>query len=221
LRAPCPIQIVNRHFELHPRAVARILGAFLKEGRSYEMLSTTDFRKGLRLQLEGGLYTVVDFQHARTAQRRANVWTKLKNIRTGQVIERTFSAGESFDEPDFREAVMQYLYNDGNDFFFMDAKSYEQVQLTRESLGDYTWYLREQDSYKILFFEGQPISLELPSTVELRVTEAEPAVKGDSVSNLTKNAKVETGLAVKVPLFIKEGDTIKIDTSTGDYLGRA
>ena len=116
---------------------------------------------------------------------------------------------------------MQYLYNDGTDYFFMDAKSYEQVQLSRESLGDYTWYLREQDSYKILFFEGMPISLELPSAVELKVIESEPAVKGDSVSNLTKNAKVETGLGVKVPLFIKEGDTIKIDTSSGDYLGRA
>jgi len=184
------------------------------------MLSTTDFRKGLRLQLDADLYTIVDFQHARTAQRRANVWTKLKNIRTGQVIERTFSAGESFEEPDFRESVMQYLYNDGNDYFFMDSKTFEQVQLPKDSLGDYVWYLKEQDEYKILFFEGQPISLDLPPAVELEVTESEPAVKGDSVSNLTKNAVVETGLNVKVPLFIKEGDRIKIDTSNGSYLGR-
>ena len=185
------------------------------------MLSTTDFRKGLRLEIDGDLYTIVDFQHARTAQRRANVWTKLKNIRTGQVIERTFSAGESFKAPDFRESLMQYLYNDGTDYFFMDAKTYEQVQLPRSALGDYVEYLKEQDAYKILFFEGVPISVDMPPAVELRVTEAEPAVKGDSVSNLTKNAIVETGLSVKVPLFIKEGDTIKIDTSSGEYLGRA
>ena len=184
------------------------------------MISTSDFRKGLRLQLESDLYSIVDFQHARTAQRRANVWTKLKNVRTGQVIERTFSAGETFDEPDCKEAVMQYLYNDGNDYFFMDSRTYEQVQLPRHSLGDGVQYLREQDEYKILFFAGQPVNLDLPPAVELKVTESEPAVKGDSVSNLTKNAVVETGLAVKVPLFIKEGDTIKIDTSTGEYLGR-
>ena len=184
------------------------------------MLSTSDFRKGMRLQLESELYSVVDFQHARTAQRRANVWTKLKNIRTGQVIERTFSAGETFNEPDCRETVMQYLYNDGNDYFFMDSKTFEQVQLPGGSLGDAVHYLREQDEYKILFFEGQPISLDLPPAVELRVTESEPAVKGDSVSNLTKAAVVETGLTVKVPLFIKEGDTIKIDTANGAYLGR-
>jgi elongation factor P len=184
------------------------------------MISTSDFRKGLRLQLDSDLYIVVDFQHARTAQRRANVWTKLKNVRTGQVIERTFSAGESFDEPDCNEAVMQYLYNDGTDYFFMDSRTYEQVQLPGRSLGDAVQYLQEQHEYKILFFGGQPINLDLPTSVELKVVESEPAVKGDSVSNLTKNATVETGLAVKVPLFIKEGDLIKIDTATGEYLGR-
>jgi len=184
------------------------------------MLSTTDFRKGMRLQIEGQLYTIVDFQHARTAQRRANVWTKLKNIRTGQVIERSYSAGESFDQPDCNEIKMQYLYNDGDEYFFMDSDTFEQVPLQKDALGDYVWYLREQDEYKILFFEGNPINLDLPPAVELKITEAEPAVKGDSVSNLTKNATVETGLNVKVPLFIKEGDTIKIDTNDGSYLGR-
>jgi elongation factor P len=185
------------------------------------MLSTSDFRKGLRLQIDGDLYSVVDFQHARTAQRRANVWTKLKNIRTGQVIERTFSAGESFAQPDFRETKMQYLYCDGDDYYFMDSKTFDQVALPKDSLGTSVEYLKEQDEYKILFFEGTPISVDLPPAVELKVTESEPAVKGDSVSNLTKNAVVETGLNVKVPLFIKEGDIIKIDTQTGAYLGRA
>lgn len=185
------------------------------------MLSTTDFRKGLRLELESDLYTIIDFQHARTAQRRANVWTKLKNIRTGQVIERTFSAGERFEQPDFREASMQYLYNDGQEYFFMDSKTYEQVQLSGELLGEAVPFLKEQSEYKILFYDGVPISVDLPPSVELKVVESEPAVKGDSVSNLTKDAVVETGLKVKVPLFIKEGDMIKIDTANSAYLGRA
>jgi len=184
------------------------------------MLSTSDFRKGLRLELDGDLYSIVDFQHARTAQRRANVWTKLKNIRTGAVIERSFSAGERFDQPEFNEANMQYLYSDGDDFFFMDSKTFDQTQLTRESLGAHVNFLKEQEAYKILFYQGAPISVDMPPSVQLRVVESEPAVKGDSVSNLTKEAKVETGLTVKVPLFIKEGDTIKIDTSTAEYLGR-
>ena len=185
------------------------------------MISTSDFRKGLRLEIDGELLTIVDFQHARTAQRRANVWTRFKNIRTGQVIEKTFSAGESFKQPDFQDTKMQYLYCDGDDYFFMDSKTFDQTQLSKASLGKSVDYLKEQMEYKILFFEGHPISIDLPVSVELRVTESEPAVKGDSVSNLTKNAVVETGLSVRVPLFIKEGELIKIDTQSGDYLGRA
>ncbi len=184
------------------------------------MLSTSDFRKGMKLALDGGLYIIVDFQHARTAQRRANVWTKLKNLKTGQVIERTFSAGENFDQPDFSERSMQYLYNDDDGFHFMDSKSYEQVALSPDQVEDSKSYLQENVEYRILFFEGVPISVNMPSAVELKVIEAEPAVKGDSVSNLTKNVVVETGLTVKAPLFIKEGDVIRIDTSDGKYLER-
>jgi len=194
---------------------------FVGSNGDYVMLSTSDFRKGLRIELDGDLYAIIDFQHARTAQRRANVWAKFKNIKTGQVIERTFSAGERFEQPDFRESLMQYMYNDGQEFFFMDSKTYEQTQLTREALGDVVQFLKEQSEYKILFYDGAPISVDLPPAVELRVVESEPAVKGDSVSNLTKEAVVETGLKVKVPLFVKEGDLIKIDTQTSDYLGRA
>jgi elongation factor P len=184
------------------------------------MLSTSDFRKGMKLAIEGDLYIIVDFQHARTAQRRANVWTRLKNLRTGQVIEKTFSAGENFDEPDFSERPMQYLYNDGEMFHFMDSKTYEQTALSVDQVGDAREYLQENLEYKILFFEGSPISINMPASVVLEVTEAEPGVKGDSVSNLTKNAVVETGLQVKVPLFIKVGEKIKIDTSSGKYLER-
>jgi elongation factor P len=185
------------------------------------MIDTSDFRIGMRLQTEGELFYIIDFQHARTAQRRANVWTKLKNIRTGQVIERTYSAGEKFEEADFSERTMQYLYNDPDGFHFMDSKTYDQIALNAEQVGNYKWYLQETVEYQILFFEGNPINVEMPSAVVLKVIEAEPAVKGDTVSNITKNVKVETGLDVKVPMFIKEGDTIKIDTRDGKYLERA
>jgi elongation factor P len=185
------------------------------------MIDTSNFRIGMRLQIEGDLFTIIDFQHARTAQRRANVWTKLKNIRTGQVIERTFAAGEKFEEPDFAERTMQYLYHDQDGFHFMDSQTFDQVALFEEQVGDYKWYLQENVEYQILFFEGNPINVEMPSAVILEVTEAEPAVKGDSVSNITKQVTVETGLQVRVPLFIKEGDKIKIDTRDGKYLERA
>jgi elongation factor P len=135
-------------------------------------------------------------------------------------LERTFSAGEQFEEPDFVQKEMQYLYNDADGFHFMDTQTYEQIQLTPEQIGDYRWYLQENLEYQVLFFEGAPISLEMPTAVVLKVVESEPGVKGDSVSNLTKQAKVETGLTVRVPLFIKEGDKIKIDTSDGKYLER-
>jgi len=185
------------------------------------MLSTSDFRKGLKIKIEGELYYIIDFQHARTAQRRAFVRTKLKNIKSGAILEKTFAAGETFEELDFQEKWMQYLYSSGNEFHFMDSKTFEQIILNEEQLGDYRWYLKESEKYQILFFEGKPMSLDLPTSVILKVTTTEPAIKGDSVTNITKNATLETGLVVKVPLFIKEGDRLKIDTRTGEYLERA
>jgi elongation factor P len=185
------------------------------------MIDTSDFRIGMRLQIDNDLFLIVDFQHARTAQRRANVWTKLKNIRTGQVLEKTFSAGEKFEQPDFEEKTMQYLYNDPDGFHFMDTRNYEQIALSAEQIGDYKWYLQETIEYQILFFEGNPINVVMPTAVVLKVIEAEPAVKGDTVSNITKLVKVETGLDVKAPMFIKIGDKLKIDTRDGKYLERA
>jgi elongation factor P len=175
----------------------------------------------MRLQVENEIYYILDFQHARTAQRRANVWTKLRNIRTGQVLEKTFSAGEKFEEPDFSEKSMQYLYNDQDGYHFMDSQTFDQIALNEDQVGDQKWYLQENVEYRILFFEGNPINVELPSAVVLEVTEAEPAVKGDTVSNITKLVKVETGLEVRAPMFIKSGDKIKIDTRDGKYLERA
>jgi elongation factor P len=185
------------------------------------MISTSDFRKGKKLALEGQLYFIVDFQHNKTGRGGAKIWTKLKNMKTGQVIERTYNSGETFPDPDFSERKMQFLYNDNEGFHFMDSGNYEQIALTEEYVGDFKWYLQEGVEYKILFFEGQPVNVDMPASIVLKVVEAEPGVKGDSVSNLTKNAVVETGLNVKVPLFVKEGESIKIDTRTGEYIERA
>lgn len=184
------------------------------------MLSTTDFRKGLKLKVDGEIYYIVDFQHGRTAQRRAQVKTKLKNIKTGAVLERTFASGETFEEPDFEQKTMQFLYSAGEEYHFMDSKTYDQISLTEEHLGDYRWYLKENSEYKVMFFEGQPVNVDLPASVALKITSTEPGIKGDSVTNLTKNATLETGLVVKVPLFIKEGEYVKIDTRTNEYLER-
>jgi elongation factor P len=185
------------------------------------MLSTTDFRKGLRIKVEGGIYYIVDFQHARTAQRRAFVRTKMKNIKTGAILERTFSAGETFEEPDFEEKTMQYLYSAEEEYYFMDTKTYEQISFTEEKLGDYKWYLKENSEYRVMFFEGQPVSLDLPASVVLKIVATEPAIRGDSVTNITKNATLETGVVVKVPLFVNEGEYVKIDTRTNEYIERA
>ncbi|MBD3234795.1 MAG: elongation factor P [candidate division Zixibacteria bacterium] len=185
------------------------------------MLSTSNIKKGLKLTLEGHPLIVVDFKHIKVARGGAKIWTKLKNLKTGQVIERTFNSGETFPEPDFSERTMQYLYHDDQGYHFMDSETYEQTFLTEDQVGDYKWYLQENVEYKILYFEGKPINIDMPASVVLQVTQAEPGVKGDSVSNLTKGATVETGLKVKVPLFIKEGESIKIDTRTGEYLERA
>ena len=185
------------------------------------MISTSNFRKGLKLAIDGHPFIIVDFRHSQIGRGGAKVWTKLKNIKTGQVLEKTFNSGETFGEPDFSENTMQYLYRDNEGYHFMDTSSYEQIALSEDQIGNYKWYLQESIEYKIMFFEGQPINVDMPASVKLKVVEAEPGVKGDSVSNLTKNAKVETGLNVKVPLFIKEGESIKVDTRTGEYLERA
>jgi elongation factor P len=185
------------------------------------MLSTTDFYKGLKLKVDGEIYYIVDFQHGRTAQRRAQVRTKLKNIRTGAVLEKTFAAGETFEEPDFEEKTMQFLYSAGDEYHFMDSKTYDQISLSEEQLGDYKWYLKENSEYKVMFFEGQPVNVDLPASVVLKITNTEPGIKGDSVTNLTKSATLETGLEIKVPLFINQGEYVKIDTRTNQYIERA
>lgn len=184
------------------------------------MISTSDFRRGMKVSMDNEPYVIVDFQNARTAQRRANVWTKLKHILTGQVIERNISSGTQFEEPDFDSRGMQYLYNDGTNYIFMDSESFDQVEITETAIAENKWYLQENHEYNVLFFNGNPITLELPTSVVLKVEECEPGVKGDRVSNVLKGAKLETGLVVKVPLFVKDGDLIKVDTRDAKYLER-
>ena len=185
------------------------------------MISTSDFRIGMKIAIEGEPYYIIDFLRSQTGRGRANVWTKLKNIKSGSVIERTFGSGENFNIPDFAHKKTQYLYTSDEEWYFMDVENFEQFFLNKEQIGDYAPYLKENSEYVILYFEGMPISIDMPSSVILRIVECEPAVRGDTVSNITKGAKVETGLEVKVPPFIKEGDLIKIDTRTGKYLERA
>jgi elongation factor P len=185
------------------------------------MISTSDFRKGMRIAIDGQPFYIIDFQHVKMGRGGANVKTKLKNIKTGQVIDKTFSGGQQFDEPDFADKLMQYMYNDESEWFFMDSNTFDQVSISKDKLDTVIWYLQENHEYHILFFEGEPISVDLPPAVVLQVTEAEPAIKGDTVSNVMKGATVETGLTVKVPMFIKVGDNIKIDTREGKYIERA
>jgi elongation factor P len=185
------------------------------------MISPNNFRKGLKLMYEGSPFYIVDFLHVKMGRGRPHVKAKLKNLITGQVVERSFLTTESFDEPDLEQKKMQYLYSQGDDFIFMDSVTFEQITIDAEHLSDSKWYLIENNEYDMVFYEGKPISVDLPASVIQTVTETEPAVKGDTVSNVMKSARVESGLEVKVPLFVKEGDRIKIDTRTGEYIERA
>jgi elongation factor P len=152
---------------------------------------------------------------------RANIRTKLKHIKTGSVVEKVFGSNDSFKAPDMEFRTMQYLYEDGDSYTFMDAETFEQVAIRAENLGDAKWYLLENSQYTVVFLDQEAISVDLPAAVILDVVETEPSVRGDTVSNITKPAKLQNGLTVKVPPFIKEGDKVKVDTRSGEYLERA
>ncbi len=185
------------------------------------MISVNDLRPGLTIELEGDVWSVVEFLHVKPGKGAAFVRTKLKNVKTGQVLERTFRAGERVETAHVENREMQYLYNSGGDYNFMDTASYEQMVLSEDKLGDAIKYLKENMNIEIQLYQGQPIGVNLPNTVELKVTETDPGLKGDTASGGSKPAKVETGAVVQVPLFINVGDVIKIDTRTGQYLSRA
>ncbi len=184
------------------------------------MYSTPDFRKGLRIEVNGEPYIIVDFQHVKPGKGGAFVRTKLKNLLSGNVVDKTFRSGEKVGKPDLEEKEMQFLYQDGEGFHFMDNTTYEQLALQEEVIGDSKNFLQENTNVTILFYQGRPINLELPIFVELEVTEAEPGVKGDTASGASKPVTVETGAKIQVPLFINVGDRLKIDTRTGEYIER-
>jgi elongation factor P len=184
------------------------------------MPSTSEFRNGLKIELDGEPFTMVEFQHVKPGKGGAFVRTKLKNLKTGRVLEKTFRSGESVDAPDVIQKEMQYLYRDGDMFVFMDTSDYDQTSVPKESLGEDAKWLKEESVCEILFHNGRAISIELPTFVELAINKTEPGVKGDTAAGGTKPAELETGATVNVPLFLNEGDVLKIDTRSGEYIER-
>ena len=185
------------------------------------MYSPSDFRKGLRIVVDDQPFYVVEYQHFKMGRGKANIRTKLKHMKTGAVIEKVFGSNDSFKAPDTQQANMQYLYENDSEFTFMDTQTFEQINIPAENLGDAKWYLIENEEYKVLFLDGIALSVDLPASVILEVVYTEPSARGDTVSNVTKPAKLSTGLEVKVPPFVKDGDKVKVDTRTGEYLERA
>ncbi len=184
------------------------------------VLDTSEFRKGLKIEIEGEPYEILEFQHVKPGKGSAFVRTTIKNLLKDRVIERTFKSGDKVDKPDIEEKEMQYLYEQGSEFHFMDQKSFEQTFLTAEILGEAKNYLKENINASVLFYNGKAIGVTLPNAVELKVTKCDPGVRGDTVSGAQKPATLETGYVVNVPLFINEGDVLKIDTRDGKYLTR-
>ncbi|MBI5855892.1 MAG: elongation factor P [Nitrospirae bacterium] len=184
------------------------------------MISTADFRNGTRLEIDGDPYYIVEFQHVKPGKGGAVVRTKLKNYRTGSVVDRTFRSGERFAEPDLEERDMQFLYASGESYTFMDTETYEQFAYDKNQLGENADLLKEDMTAKILVYHHKPIAVELPIFVELKVVDADPGIRGDTASGGTKPAKVETGATIKVPLYLEIGEVIKIDTRTREYVER-
>jgi elongation factor P len=184
-------------------------------------LSTNDLRNGMALDLPEGLFAVVEFQHVKPGKGGAFVRTKLRNLRTKAVLERTFRADERVEQAMIEKKEMQYLYRDGEQYVFMDNMSYDQLHVDAPSLGDSASYLKEGDSAILQTYDGEIFDVDLPAAVELSVTETEPGIQGDRVSGARKPATLETGLVVQVPLFVNTGDRIKVDTRSGEYITRA
>jgi len=184
------------------------------------MISTNDLRTGVTVEIDGAVWSVLEFQHVKPGKGAAFVRTKMKNVATGAVQERTFNAGEKLTKARVENKEMQFLYVSGDFYTFMDNTTFEQMDLTAEQLGDGMKYLTENMNISIQVFDDKVIGVEMPNFVELIISECEPGVKGDTATGGTKPAKVQTGAQVKVPFFINEGDKIRIDTRTGEYLSR-
>ncbi len=184
------------------------------------MISTADFRNGLIVESDQGLMQIVEFQHVKPGKGGAFVRTKFKNVLTGRVLEKTFRSGEKFEEARVEEQAWQYLYNDGELYYFMHPETYEQVEVGRDVVSDNSRWMKENGEVTLLFHKGRVIALRVPISVTLEITKSDPGVQGDRSSGATKPATLETGVTVQVPLFIEEGETIKVDTRTGEYIER-
>lgn len=185
------------------------------------MISSNDLRPGITVELDGMVWQVVEFQHVKPGKGAAFVRTKMKNMQTGSVVERTFNAGEKIPTAQVERKPMQYLYGEDGSYYFMDNETFEQIMLTKEQLGNALNFIKENMDITVLFFNGTVIGVDIPNSVELTVVETEPGIRGDTATGGVKPAKMETGYVVKVPLFINEGDVLVIDTRTGAYISRA
>ena len=185
------------------------------------MVTAGDFKKGLTVEWDGGVWTIVDFQHVKPGKGAAFVRTKIKNVISGAVTERTFNPTDKFPTAFIERKDMTYSYNDGDLYYFMDNETYEQIPLTHEQVEDAIPYMKENTVATVRFFKGSAFSVEAPNFVDLKVTHTEPGFKGDTASNTYKPATLETGYSLQVPLFINTGDMIRIDTRTGEYMERA
>ena len=184
------------------------------------MISTADFRNGMVIVLYGDLMEIVEFQHVKPGKGGAFVRTKFKNFLTGRVLEKTFRSGEKFEEARIEEQRWQFLYNDGNQFHFMEHDTYEQLAVNADVVGDSALWMKENSDVSLMFYEGKVINVEVPSHVVLTITKSDPGVQGDRTSGAKKPATLETGATIQVPLFLGEGDKVKVDTRTGEYVER-
>ncbi len=184
------------------------------------MIGVEDLRKGVTIELDGEIYRVLGYQHQKLGRGSATIKTKLRNLRTGATVERTFGSGQRVNDIRLESRTVQYLYSDGNSYYFMDTETFEQPVLSAEALGEAINYLTEGLELTLEIYEGEPLSVELPVTVDLKVTETTPGFKGDTASGGTKPAVLETGITVQVPFFIEVGDVVRVDTRTGEYVTR-
>jgi len=182
--------------------------------------STSDLRRGLKIEFKGEPYEIIEFLHVKPGKGQAFVRTKLRNLITGSVLDHNFRISEKIARPDLEEREMQYLYRESDSYCFMDLKTYDQIFLKEEALGEKQAFLKENIVVEMLFFNEEPVGIELPTTVDLNVVETEPGVKGDTASGGSKPAKLETGFIIQVPFFINEGDIVRVDTRTGEYVER-
>ena len=185
------------------------------------MISTNDLKNGITIQVDGDIFVVMETQHVKPGKGAAIVKAKLKNLRSGAIFEKTFNAGVKVETARIEKQLMQYLYSMSDEYYFMNMETYEQISLTKDHLGDGVNFLIENAEVYITSFEGEVIGIDLPDKINLKVTHTEPAVKGNTTNNALKDATVETGLLVRVPLFIEEGETIVVSTSDGKYVSRA